>query len=182
VRFNDGEADSQSHTRAVSFSGKELSTLFRERRGLVSYDRRRFGGQIERYTAYYIEKPVQEVLEVEVMIRLRVRRKQPSSSLTRAIALTYYLRSGIYLGPELLSVIPSASRIKLPVLVISGGQDWIAPTDKARQILSVIPQKELLVIPNAAHDTAYSVAPTVYASAVLSFLERSIKSNGSVPD
>src|SRR5271163_4064939 len=60
----------------------------------------------------------------------------------RAIALTYYLRSGIYLGPELLSVIPSASRIRIPVLVISGGQDWIVPTDKARQILSVIPRKE----------------------------------------
>ena len=99
----------------------------------------------------------------------------------RAIALTYYLRSGIYLGPELLSVIPSASRITIPVLVISGGQDWIVPTDKARQILSAIPRKELLVIPNAAHDTAYSTAPTLYASAVLSFLERSIKSNISVP-
>jgi pimeloyl-ACP methyl ester carboxylesterase len=96
----------------------------------------------------------------------------------RAIALTYYLRSGIYLGPDLLSVIPFASRIKIPVLVISGGQDWIVPTDKARQILSVIPRKELLVIPNAVHDTAYSVAPALYASAVLSFLERSIKSPG----
>lgn len=100
----------------------------------------------------------------------------------RAIALTYYLRSGIYLGPELLSVIPFASRITIPVLVISGGGDWIVPTDKARQILSAIHRKELLIIPNAAHDTAYSVAPTRYASAVLSFLERSIKSSTAAPD
>jgi hypothetical protein len=53
------------------------------------------------------------------------------------------------------------------------------PTAKARQILSAIPdnRKELLVIPNAVHDTAYSAAPTLYASGVLSFLERSITSN-----
>jgi len=102
----------------------------------------------------------------------------------RATALTYYLRSGIYLGPELLSVIPSARRLKIPVLVISGGRDWIVPTDKAQQILSAIPdkRKELLVIPNAVHDTAYSSAPTLYANAVLSFLERSLKSNTLMPD
>ena len=101
----------------------------------------------------------------------------------RATALTYYLRSGIYLGPELLSVLPSVRRIKVPVLVISGGRDWIVPTDKARRILSAIPDngKELLVIPSAAHDTAYSAAPTLYANTVLSFLERSRK-NASVPD
>ena len=97
----------------------------------------------------------------------------------RATGLTYYLRSGIYLGPELLSVIPFAGRIHIPTLIISGGLDWIVPTDKARQILSAIPdnRKELLVIPNAVHDTAYSAAPALYASRVLSFLESSITSN-----
>jgi pimeloyl-ACP methyl ester carboxylesterase len=95
----------------------------------------------------------------------------------RATALAYYFRSGIYLGPELLSVIPSASRIRVPVLLISGERDWIVPTDKARQILSVIRggRKELVVIPDAVHDTTYSAAPTLYASTVLSFLDRSIR-------
>jgi hypothetical protein len=95
----------------------------------------------------------------------------------RATALAYYFRSGIYLGPDLLSVIPSASRVKVPVLLISGERDWIVPTDKARQILSVIRgnRKELVVIPNAVHDTTYSAAPTLYASTVLSFLDRSIR-------
>jgi pimeloyl-ACP methyl ester carboxylesterase len=95
----------------------------------------------------------------------------------RAIALTYYLRSGIDLGPELLSAIPSASRIRVPVLMISGEKDWIVPPDRARQILSVIPnnQKELVIIPNAYHDTTYSTTPTLYANTVLGFLERSIK-------
>lgn len=94
----------------------------------------------------------------------------------RATALAYYLRSGIYLGPELLSVIPAASRVRVPVLLISGERDWIVPTDKARQILSAIPgdRKGLAVIPNAVHDTTYSAAPSLYASTVLSFLDKSI--------
>jgi alpha-beta hydrolase superfamily lysophospholipase len=102
----------------------------------------------------------------------------------RATAMVYYVRSGTYLGPELLSVIPSASQIKVPVLLISGEKDWIVPTHRARQIFSVIPsdQKELVVIPNAVHDTTYSAAPTVYADAVLSFLARSSKTNDSRPD
>ena len=102
----------------------------------------------------------------------------------RATALTYYLRSGIYLGPNLLFVIPWASHISVPVLLISGGQDWIAPTEKARQILSAIPdsRKQLVVIPNAVHDTTYSAAPTLYMNTVLGFLERSVKSTDPLPD
>jgi hypothetical protein len=106
----------------------------------------------------------------------------------RATALVYYFRSGIYLGPELLSVMPSASRIRVPVLLISGDRDWIAPTNKTRRILSAIPdaRKELIVIPGAAHDTTYSTAPTLYASAVLNFLgtyvnRRSLIRNNAQP-
>ena len=53
----------------------------------------------------------------------------------------------------------------------------VVPTDKARQILSVIPdnRKELVVIPNAVHDTTYNAAPALYARTVLSFLDRSIR-------
>jgi len=96
----------------------------------------------------------------------------------RATSVVFYLRTGIYLGPALLSVIPSASLLGVPVLLISGGQDWIVPTDNARQILAVIPnnRKELMVIPNAVHDTTYSAAPALYTSTVLSFLGRYIKS------
>ena len=90
----------------------------------------------------------------------------------RSIELTYYLRSGIDLGPDLLSVIQYAARIRIPVLLISGERDWIVPTERARQILSAIlsHQKELVIIPNAVHDTTFSTAPTLYANAVLKFL------------
>ena len=104
----------------------------------------------------------------------------------RATALTYYLPSGIYLGPNLLSVIPWTSRISMPVLLISGGQDWIVPTEKARQILSAIPdnRKELVIIPNAVHSTTYSggAAPTLYMNTVLGFLKRSMKSTDPLRD
>jgi len=100
----------------------------------------------------------------------------------RATALIYYFRTGIYLGPELLSVIPSASRIRVPVLLISGERDWIVPTYRERQILAAISdnRKELVVIPNAVHDTTYSAAPTLYARTVLSFLGKYVESTLSL--
>ena len=68
------------------------------------------------------------------------------------------------------------------MLLISGERDWIVPTDKARQILSAIPdnRKELVVIPNAVHDTTYSAAPALYASTVLSFLGKYVRRNISL--
>ena len=41
----------------------------------------------------------------------------------------------------------------------------------ARQILSAIPdnRKELVIIPNAVHDTTYNVVPTLYMNTVLGF-------------
>lgn len=100
----------------------------------------------------------------------------------RATALMYYARTGIYLGPELLSVIPWASRIKVPVLLISGERDWIVPTSKARQILSTIAdaRKELVVIPKAVHDTTYSADPGLYANTVLDFLRTYVSTDNSL--
>jgi pimeloyl-ACP methyl ester carboxylesterase len=94
----------------------------------------------------------------------------------RAIVLVYYARTGIYLGPELVSVLPSASRIRVPVLLISGERDWIVSTEQARRILSVVPteRKSLVIIPNALHDTTYSAATAQYENAVLTFLDSSL--------
>ena len=99
----------------------------------------------------------------------------------QATALVYYARAGIWLGPELLSVIPWASRIRVPVLFISGQRDWIVPTSRARQIFAAVPdnRKRLVVIPNAVHDTTYSSAPTLYASSVLDFLGTYVDTNDS---
>jgi pimeloyl-ACP methyl ester carboxylesterase len=96
--------------------------------------------------------------------------------IVRAMVLGFYARTGIYLGSDFVSVLPAASRIRIPVLVISGERDWIVPTEDARKILSVLPstQKSLVIIPNAQHDTTYSSAPSLYSAAVLNFLEASL--------
>ena len=94
----------------------------------------------------------------------------------RSTAFVYRLRTGIDLGPDLLSVIPTAGRIKVPALLISGDRDWIVPTEKARQVFLAIAEsrKQFLVIPGAAHDTTYTTSPALYAGAVLSFLNKYI--------
>ena len=66
----------------------------------------------------------------------------------------------------------------------SPAEDRIVPTDKARQILSAIPdnRKELVIIHNAVHDATYNVVPTLYMTTVLGFLERSVKITDPLPD
>ena len=57
----------------------------------------------------------------------------------RAIVLTYYLRTGVFPGWEFGSILPVASRIKCPVLIVSGERDFVAPTSNARRILDALP-------------------------------------------
>jgi pimeloyl-ACP methyl ester carboxylesterase len=97
-----------------------------------------------------------------------------SPGIPRAAALVYYARTGIYLTSDFVSVLPSASRIRIPVLLISGERDWIVPTGQMRTILAALPtqRKSLVVIPNAYHDTTFSADPAVYKEAVLNFLDR----------
>ena len=92
--------------------------------------------------------------------------------LFRSIELGYYLRTGVDLGPEFVAVLPSASRITCPVLLISGERDWIVPTKNARSILATLPgtHNQLVTVPKAQHDTTFSTAPELYKNAVLSFL------------
>jgi pimeloyl-ACP methyl ester carboxylesterase len=94
-----------------------------------------------------------------------------------AASLVYYARTGIYLGSDFVSVMPSASQIRVPVLLISGERDWIVPTEQMRTILAALPteHKSLVVIPNAYHDTTFSAGSTVYKNAVLSFLDNNFR-------
>jgi fermentation-respiration switch protein FrsA (DUF1100 family) len=93
-----------------------------------------------------------------------------------SIVVVYYLRTGVWLGFDLASVLPAASRITCPVLVISGEADWIVPPADARKVFAAIDGrgKEFLSVPNAGHDGTYSAAPELYRNAVLGFLDRSL--------
>ncbi len=94
-----------------------------------------------------------------------------------SIVITYYLRTGVWLGFDFGSVLPAVSHLKCPALVISGDADWIVPPADARKIFSAIPndRKEFINIPNAAHDSTYSTAPALYQNAVLAFLNSSLE-------
>ena len=93
--------------------------------------------------------------------------------LVRSIVMAYYFRTGVYLGSDFVSVLPVASRITCPVLLISGESDWIVPTEDARRILAALPgtKNRLVTIPNAEHDTTFNKAPALYKDVVLSFLD-----------
>jgi alpha-beta hydrolase superfamily lysophospholipase len=94
-----------------------------------------------------------------------------------SVVLVYYLRTGVWLGLDLVSVLPAASRISCPVLIVSGEADWIVPPADARKIFAAIPgtRKTLISIPHASHDGTYSAAPELYRNAVLGFLDSSLK-------
>jgi pimeloyl-ACP methyl ester carboxylesterase len=97
-----------------------------------------------------------------------------------SIVITYYLRTGVWLGFDLSSVLPAASRITCPALVISGDADWIVPPADAHRLFSAIPgdHKKFINIANASHDSTYSTAPDVYQNAVLEFLNSNLKDGG----
>jgi alpha-beta hydrolase superfamily lysophospholipase len=90
--------------------------------------------------------------------------------------LVYSLRTGIDLGPELGSVVQSASKVSVPVLIIAGGSDWIVPPSQAQQLLAALPvaDRAFVEIPNAGHDTTFSTNPELYQKAVLAFLDANV--------
>jgi hypothetical protein len=91
-------------------------------------------------------------------------------------ALVYYLRTSVWLGPDLLNVLPYAAQIHVPILFISGTGDWIVPTEQLRKVMASVPsgRKSLITIPGAEHDTTFSTAPRLYQDAVLSFLDNNL--------
>jgi alpha-beta hydrolase superfamily lysophospholipase len=93
-----------------------------------------------------------------------------------ASMLVYYLRTGVYLGPDWVSVVSAAPQIHVPVLLISGSSDWIVPTAQVRQVQAALAssRKPLLIIPGAQHDTTFSTAPALYSQSVLSFLDSNL--------
>jgi len=93
-----------------------------------------------------------------------------------SVAVVYYLRTGVWLGADLVSSLSAASRISCPALIISGEADWIVPPADARKIFAAIPNpsKTFLSFPNASHDGAWSSAPDRYRTAVLQFLDSSL--------
>lgn len=60
-----------------------------------------------------------------------------------------------------------------PILFVSGEEDEICPAQNARIMFDMArsPEKRLLVIPNADHDTTFQAAPRLYESVLIQFLQ-----------
>ncbi len=87
----------------------------------------------------------------------------------------YYLRTGIWLDGQKANALAAISRMgPRPILFIAGEDDKICPPQNARRMYdaALSPDKVLLIVPHAEHDTTYSFAPHLYESTVLSFLSK----------
>ena len=94
-----------------------------------------------------------------------------------AVKPIYYLRSGIWLSREETNTLVPISQLGTrPILFISGEKDEICPAQNARIMFDMArsPQKRLLVIPNADHDTTFQTAPHLYESVVIQFLQEAL--------
>jgi len=89
-----------------------------------------------------------------------------------ATSIAFYLRTGEYAGPEMVTALSAVSRVHQPVLFISGERDFISPLENAQRMFAALPatRKFLVVVPNAGHNTTYKAAPREYERAVLRFL------------
>jgi uncharacterized protein len=91
-------------------------------------------------------------------------------------ALIYYARTRLWLGIDMVNVLPYAAQIRIPILFISGTRDWVVPTDQVQKVMAAVPsdRKSLVTVPGAQHDTTFSTAPALYQNAVMNFLDNNL--------
>lgn len=91
-----------------------------------------------------------------------------------AVIPIYYLRTGVWMSSKKSNSLVAIARIGgRPILFIAGEKDQIFPPANAREMYqaALSPQKKLLIIPGADHETTYSTSPNLYESAVIGFLD-----------
>ena len=102
--------------------------------------------------------------------------------LDRSSDLAFRLRTGVELDRTKASAASAIERIRRqPILFISGEGDWLAPTQNARRMYQEAhhPQKALLVVPGAGHNSTYRADPQLYEAKVLDFLAQNLPSASS---
>ncbi|HKW41651.1 MAG TPA: alpha/beta fold hydrolase, partial [Gemmatimonadales bacterium] len=117
-------------------------------------------------------------------LALRVANRLLHSSWGRGFAnYAFWVRTGVRMDAHDADALPAIARLGVrPVLFIVGQQDGIATPEDAREMYEAAasPQKALLVIPGAGHNTTYSAAPDEYAGEVLRFLTAALASGAPV--
>jgi pimeloyl-ACP methyl ester carboxylesterase len=90
----------------------------------------------------------------------------------------FYARTGVRIEAHDADALPAIAHMGArPVMFIAGEQDAIATPEDARQMYAAAlsPEKALLIIPGAGHNTTYGVAPALYEARVLGFLGAALK-------
>jgi uncharacterized protein len=99
-------------------------------------------------------------------------------SIEWAVKPIYYLRTGVWLTAQDTDTLTPIYQIGVrPILFISGQNDKICPPQNARLMFDAArsPEKQLLIIPNAEHDTTFESAPHLYESTVIGFLDHALQ-------
>jgi uncharacterized protein len=87
----------------------------------------------------------------------------------------FYLRTGVWFSGRKSNSLKAIARIgNRPILFISGARDEICPPANARLMYNAAqsPDKDLLIVPDADHDSTFKNAPQLYESVVVRFLEK----------
>jgi fermentation-respiration switch protein FrsA (DUF1100 family) len=130
-----------------------------------------FEGMMKRATILLSEDP-QRSFWARLGLRLA-----GSRAAELAVIPIYYLRTGVWPNGRKADTLLAVQRIgQRPILFISGEQDEIIPPEYARRMYNTAlsPEKGLLIVPGASHDSTYLAAPLLYESAIVGFLERAI--------
>jgi uncharacterized protein len=99
-----------------------------------------------------------------------------------AVIPIYYLRTGVWYDSRKADSRLAIPRIgQRPILFIAGARDKICPPENAELMYkaALSPDKELLIVPNANHDSTYPTDPQLYQSTVLHFLEKALRSKST---
>jgi pimeloyl-ACP methyl ester carboxylesterase len=95
-----------------------------------------------------------------------------------AVKPIYYLRTHVWLDGKKADAMVAISHIGMrPILFISGQEDEICPPQNAKRMYDAArsPEKLLLVVQGAEHDTTFSTNPQLYESTVVGFLEEAFQ-------
>ena len=81
------------------------------------------------------------------------------------------LRGGY--GFKQCSALRQVARAKAPFLFVHGGEDTFVPTEMVHRLYAACPtDKELLVVPGAAHALSYHTDPASYEAAVVRLMQK----------
>ncbi len=117
---------------------------------------------------------VYSTIQEAVANRMAIRLGEPGRLLAPLLLWQLEPRLGVSL--EALSPIRGIVDIGAPLLLIAGDQDRHATLEQSRTLFRAAPEpKELWVLPEAAHQDFYRLAPREYERRVLSFLGRTLR-------